>query len=503
MRYGPFELATVRPETKFGDTAVAVNPKDKRYTQWIGTEIAVEGLLGKFKIRVVGDHAIDPKFGTGVAKVTPAHDFTDFEIAKRHNLEFKEVINKEGKLTAIAGPYAGLRINKARELIVEEMKKKNLVEKIDENYTHTVSTCYRCGRVLEPLLMPQWYIKVRPLADKAKEFVNKGEIRIYPKRFMRQLKMILDNFIDWNISRQVVWGIRIPAWQCGSCKHWVVTDGKPPATCEKCGGKDLKQDGDTFDTWFSSAQWPFVTLMTDGKGFYEYFYPTAVMETGHDILRAWVARMIMVDGFATEDVPFKNVFLHGMVRDGKGQKMSKSKGNVINPMVMVDKYGADALRAALIFGTKEGGDVVLSEQKIIGMRNFMNKIWNIGRFIEMNLREKNKKGKTESKQADLKTIKSLKKEFEKEKKKYLTCMKTYRFSMAFDGLYHFLWHRFADYYIEQLKEPLKNGNIEILNTLEQVYFETLKMLHPFIPFVTDAVWRIFKGDKSSILMEKI
>jgi len=539
MKYGPFTLATTRPETKFGDTAVVVNPKDKRYKKWIGKEIEVEGLTGKFKLKVVSDESVDPKFGTGVVKVTPAHDFTDFETSRRHNLEMKQVIGFDGKLNELTGIYQGLYVNQARTKIVEDLKKKGLLVKIKEDYKNRVGTCYKCGRVLEPLPKEQWFVKIRPLADKAKKLVNEEKIKIYPRRFKKILIWWLDNFRDWNISRQVVWGIRIPAYFCQLKKQWFI-EPIPPKRCTICGGQDFKQDEDTFDTWFSSAQWPFATLMTQNviasdseaiskkeitsssltprnDSFFNYFYPTTVMETGYDILPWWVARMIMIGYFATGKPPFKNIFLHGLIRDKDGKKMSKSKGNVINPMDMVDKYGADALRSALIFGAKEGNDLSFSEEKVIGMRNFTNKIWNIGRFIWMNHSviptksrlagrvegSKQKDSSTPLRSARNDTLRQLQKEFKEEKKKYLKLMDSYRFSQALGLVYEFLWHRFADYYIEQLKDEVIHGNIEALKTLREVYLENLKMLHPFIPFVSDAVWKVFKGERSSILSEKL
>ncbi|QQG44508.1 MAG: valine--tRNA ligase [Candidatus Roizmanbacteria bacterium] len=515
MKYGSFILATVRPETKFGDTAVAVNPKDKRYKKWVGQEIEVEGLIGKFRVKVIADEAIDPKFGTGVAKVTPAHDMTDFEIGKRHDLEMKQVIGFDGKLTAIAGPYAGLRVKAAREKVVEDMKKKGLIDHIDENYTHTVSTCYKCNTTLEPLPIPQWYVRIRPLADRAIKEIKAKKIYFLPKRFKKMAIQWLTNFHDWNISRQVVWGIRIPAWHCIDCDHggiqeWVITDGDKPEKCTKCQSTHLEQDIDTFDTWFSSAQWPYATLLSQSgisnfkfqiskenseNDFFNYFYPTSVMETGYDILPWWVARMIMMGYYVIDKPPFRLVFLHGLVRDKKGQKMSKSKGNVINPIDMVDKYGADALRMSLLFGAKEGNDISMSEEKIVGMRNFTNKIWNIGRFIHLNqIPNPNVKF-----QMSNTILKELKKEFEEEKKAYLKNMKNYQFTKALDLVYDFLWHRFADYYIEQLKDDLRTGKIDVLEVLRSVYKENLIMLHPFAPFVTEAVWKVFEGEEKSIL----
>ncbi len=508
MKYGPFILATVRPETKFGDTAVAVHPDDKRYQKWIGKEIEVEGLIGKFKVVVVADKVVDPKFGTGAVKVTPAHDFNDYEIAKRHNLPMKQVIGFDGKLNELAGKYQGLRIFSARQQVVADLQEKGLMVKIKEDYTHRVGTCYRCGKVLEPLPKEQWFIKVKPLADQAKKLIEKKETEILPKRFKKTLTDILDNFIDWNISRQVVWGIRIPAYKCQKMSNvkcqmsngWFISLDSPNE-CVNCNSKEFIQDEDTFDTWFSSAQWPFATLLTEGQETFDYFYPTSVMETGHDILRAWVARMMMIGYFSTKKPPFKTIFLHGMVRDPKGQKMSKSKGNVIDPILMIDKYGADALRSALIFGTKEGGDVSLSEEKVIGMRNFINKIWNMGRFMEINSQVKSQKLKVKSESKKSKILKELEKEYKTEKKQYLKYMDSYQFSQALGLVYEFIWHRFADFYIEQLKDEVINGNIEVLGSLKEVYLENLKMLHPFIPFVTEVVWKVF--NKESILENQL
>ena len=530
MKYGPFILATVRPETKFGDTAVAVHPDDKRYQQSIGKEIEVEGLIGKFKVKVVADTAVDPKFGTGVVKVTPAHDFDDYEISLRHNLPMKQVIDFDGRLNELTGKYQGMRVKAAREQVANDLKNKGWIIKVQEDYTHRVGTCYRCGRVLEPLPKEQWFIKVASLKKKAITLIESGKINIYPSRFKKILTQILDNFYDWNISRQIVWGIRIPAYKCKLKvqseklkveEKWFVSIKKPDK-CQICGECDFKQDEDTFDTWFSSAQWPFATLASCSNSkfkvqssklnnnvtikqfnndFFNYFYPTSVMETGYDIFRAWVSRMIMIGYFTTNQVPFKNVFGHGMVRDRKGQKMSKSKGNVTNPMMMADRYGADALRIALIFETKEGGDLSFAEEKVIGMRNFINKVWNIGRFIFMNLQVKSEKLKIKSLSEKSKVFQNLEKEFKEEKKEYFKYMKSYQFSKALGLIYEFLWHRFADYYIEQLKDKVINGNIEALELLRKIYFGNLKMLHPFAPFVTEAVWQVFNGKQNSILKD--
>jgi len=505
MKYGPFTLATTRPETKFGDTALAVHPDDKRYKKWIGKEVEAEGLLGNFKIKVVADKTVDPKFGTGVIKVTPAHDFTDFEIGQRHHLEMKQVIGFDGRLNELTGPYKGMRVKEARKKIVEDLQKKGLMVKVKSDYSHRVGVCYRCGTTIEPLPLEQWYIKIKPLSAKALALVKNDEIDVHPKRFKKILVQILENYIDWNISRQIVWGIRIPAWKCGDCNEWTVTAGVTPPRCKKCHGSSLKQDPDTFDTWFSSAQWPFATLQTiptsGVKSFFEYFYPTTVMETGYDILRAWVARMIMIGYFATEKVPFKNIYLHGLIRDKKGQKMSKSKENVINPLEKVQQFGADAWRASLVFGIKDGADVSLSDERIIGMRNFANKIWNIGRFIYLNKELRITNGELiRNTQSE---IEKLQNEFKGVKKQYTKHMEAFQFSKALEEVYEFLWHRFADYYIEELKEGLKTGTIEVLKQLETIYTENLKMLHPFIPFVTEAVYKALNGEDKTILNERL
>ncbi len=499
MKYGPFVLATVRPETKFGDTAVAVHPNDKRYKDYIGKEIEFDGLIGKVRLKVVGDEAVDPEFGTGVVKVTPAHDFTDYEIGKRHNLEMKQVIGFDGRLTQLAGKYKGLKVKAARELVAKDLEEKDLLDHVDEKYSHTVSVCYKCGNTLEPLLLPQWYVKVSPLTKPAIEAVKKKEVKFVPQRFDKIYYDWLENLHDWNISRQVVWGIRIPAWRCEECSEWIVTEGKTPEKCTKCNSKVLVQDTDTFDTWFSSSQWPFVTLMTTGEGDFEKFYPTSVMETGYDILKPWVSRMIMMGLYVTGKVPFTTVYLHGLVRDNKGQKMSKSKGNVINPIEMVDKYSADAVRMALIFGSAAGNDLSLAEEKIRGMRNFTNKLWNIARFIEMKREALNPKFEIRNNL----TIEQLNNEAISAKDKEIISgvgeliekttkhIEKFELNLAAEGLYEFIWHEFADNYIEDVKGRIDNDSFLILNSL---YLIQLKLLHPFMPFITEEIFGKFTGN---------
>jgi valyl-tRNA synthetase len=488
-------VATTRPETMLGDTAVAVNPKDARYKDLVGKTVMLP--IANREIPIIADDMVDMEFGTGAVKMTPAHDPNDWEAGQRHNLAVIQVVGFDGKMTAEAGSdYQGLYAKQARTKIAEDLEKHGYLEKVEE-YEHRVGTCYKCNNPIQPLPREQWFIKVRPLAEQAKKAVDDGKITVYPKRFTKVLNDWLDKFHDWNISRQIVWGIRIPAWKCTDCNEWTITDGDVPKECSSCHSKNLTQDDDTFDTWFSSSQWPFVTLQTLGDDIYNYFYPTTVMETGYDILPVWVARMAMVGMYVTDKVPFQNVFLHGMVRDKKGQKMSKSKGNVVNPMDMIEKYGADALRATLLFQSSEGGDVNFSEDKITGMRNFINKIWNIGRFIKMSKEEIKDSGSSQSSNFD--TLQQLETEFSQVQTKAFEDMDAMKFSIAFNDMYEFLWHRFADFYLEELKDAVRSGNIEVLGGLEKIYTQTLKILHPYLPFVTEAVWKSFYGEEESIL----
>jgi len=504
IKYGPLTLATTRPETKFGDTGVAVHPKDKRYQQYIGKEIEIETVLGKAKIKVVGDEAVDPEFGTGVVKVTPAHDFTDFEIGRRHNLVMRKVIGFDGKMNQYAGKFAGLTVKKAREAVVEEMQKKGLIEKIDTNYTHRIGLCYKCRTVLEPLPLEQWFVKVKPLAKEAIRVVKEGEIKIFPKNFESQYFQWLEKLNDWNISRQIVWGIRIPAWRCKKCKEWVVTSGELPKQCPKCHSSQLEQDPDTFDTWFSSSQWPYVTLQTTKPGDFETFYPTSVMETGYDILRAWVSRMVMMGLYRTGKIPFKHIVLHGLVNDPYGKKMSKSKGNVVNPIQLAEQYGADAIRFALVYGTALGHDQSLSYPKLEAMRKFSNKLWNMARFIEMN-RIKSEKLKSQNSLKDLEKMATNTKDKEWIKKtKSLTgeitkYLDNYQFNLAAERLYEFIWHEFADKYIEDVKNRIDPNSFAVL---EFLFIIQLQLLHPFMPFVTEEIYQKMLNHTESIMIEK-
>jgi valyl-tRNA synthetase len=470
IKYGPLELATVRLETKFGDTAVAVNPKDKRYQQYIGKEIEVEGLNGNFKLKVISDEAVDPEFGTGVVKVTPWHDPVDFEMWQRHKDEMpepKQVIDKYGKLTELAGLYAGMKAEEARLKIAEDMAQKGLLDpaKTQHDYKHNVSLCYRCGRIIEPLILDnQWFIKMTDkklsLRDMAVKAVKSKKIIFTPKRMEKVFLHWMKNLRDWNISRQIPWGIPIPG----------------------------DQDGQVFDTWFSSGQWPFATLKTTQPGDFKEFYPTDVMETGWDILFFWVARMVMLGIYATGKVPFKNVYLHGLVRDKAKQKMSKSKGNVIDPLGIMDVYGTDALRMALVVGNTPGNDIAISEDKIRGYRNFATKIWNAGKFVIANASDAdiNKKPKLSKEDAKhLHELNKLIKEITKE-------MDGFKFYTAAEKIYHYFWHNFCDKIIEEKKKDLALDDKKKKDSAKwlilEIYATCLQLLHPFMPFITEEIY---------------
>jgi valyl-tRNA synthetase len=379
IKYGPFTVATVRPETIFGDVAIAVNPEDPRYKKYIGKDIEIQNPNGTLILKVIADEVVEMEFGTGALKVTPAHDQNDFKLAEKYNLPKIEVIDKNGRLNEKAGKYAGLKVKVAREKVVADLESMGLMEKI-EDYKHSVITCYKCNSILEPQILPQWFIDMKPLAEKAIEKIKNEEIKFIPERYGKICTQWLENIIPWNISRQIVWGIPIPAKICNECEEGIVDIKNTITKCTKCGGS-VRQETDTFDTWFSSGQWPFATLGYPDKQDYKDFYPTAVMETAADIVFFWVMRMTMLGIYRTGKVPFKDVYLHGLVNDKHGKKMSKSKGNVLNPLELSDKFGTDAVRMALIIGNTPASDVSFAEDKIKGYKNFANKVWNVTRFI--------------------------------------------------------------------------------------------------------------------------
>jgi len=496
---GQIVIATTRPETLLGDVAVMVNPKDKRYKNLVGKTVVLP--LIKREIPIIADEYVDTKFGTGAVKVTPAHDFNDYEIAKKHNLSYPPVIGFNGKMQNTKGIVDGLYVKQARKEVISQLKEQGLLEK-EVSHNMVVRICYKCKNVLEPLPMEQWFIKVDPLVALSVNALKKGTIKIYPNRFEKAYIDWLTNLHDWNISRQIAWGIRIPAWKSKKTGKWIVTEGEAPM------GSEYEQDQDTFDTWFSSSQWPYVTLQTTGKNDFTTFYPTSVMETGYDILRAWVSRMVMMGLYRTGKVPFKDIVLHGLVNDPYGKKMSKSKGNVVNPIELADQYGADAIRFALVYGTALGNDQSLSYPKLEAMRKFSNKLWNIGRFIEMNkpsMSGERGANKELEKFAENPTDKAWVKrvgELSAEITKYLD---NYQFNLAAERLYEFLWHEFADIYIEDVKNRINNNSFLVLRS---IFLVQLRLLHPFMPFITEEIYQKLTGDqdlaknKKSIMIEQ-
>lgn len=511
IKYGPLTLATVRPETKFGDTALAVHPRDKRYKNYIGKQITAKGLLGPLTFTVIADEAIDPSFGTGVVKVTPAHDIADFEIWQRNKDRIagpKIVIDETGRLTGDVGEFKGMKVAEAREKIAEKMKEIGILEKVDLNYVHQIATCYKCGSTLEPIPKPQWFISTKPLAKKAIQVARQRSVNFYPSRSKKVYIHWLENIRDWNISRQIVWGIRIPAWYCKTCQEKNPNDwrksvfvGKHFERCPQCKTtKGFEQDSDVFDTWFSSGQWPFLTLDYPKGKDYKTFYPTQVMETAYDILFFWVSRMIMLGLYRTGKVPFKHIYLHGLVRDKDRQKMSKSKGNVVDPLGIIETYGADALRMALVVGNTAGNDIVISEEKIRGYRNFSTKMWNAARFVLLH------KPSTKSKKRILLTAKDKQylAELARVRKRVTKHLEQYEFHRAAENLYHYFWHTFADKIIEEAKPRLEGTNEKekhaSYHTLETILVACITMLHPFMPFITEAIYEHFDGNKGKTLL---
>jgi valyl-tRNA synthetase len=544
-------IATTRPETYLGDVAVMVNPADKRYKDVIGDTVILPFI--EREIPLIADDYVKMDFGTGAVKVTPSHDFNDFEIARKHNLVHPPIIGFDGKMQNTKGILDGLYVKQARLEIVNKLEEMGLIEKIDA-HKMVIPTCYKCKSVLEPLPLEQWYVRVQPLISNALKAIDNKYTKIYPDNFIKILKDWYANLRDWNISRQNVWGIQIPVWysveghenefsvsfidknnsaQKGSLSELLekgfgfdeILTGlqrvNAPITAKVVFEDEKNENGrylpetDTFDTWFSSGQWPYVTLKTSTEGDFEKYYPTSVMETGYDILKAWVSRMLMLglyvaNGAHVEDpekikntVPFKDVVLHGLVNDPLGKKMSKSRGNVVNPLEVIEQYGADSVRLALIYGTALGNDQAMSYGKLDASKKFANKLWNIGRFIEMNKPEGVKYSEMSLSELEKSADNPTDKEWigrvgdiAKEVSRY---MDNYQFNLAAERLYEFVWHEFADKYIEDVKGRIDENSFSVLSSL---FLVQLKLLHPFMPFVTEEIYQTFQGRDKSIMIEK-
>ncbi len=515
LKYGPFTIATARPETKFGDKYVVMHPKDQRYKKYKnGQKIKLEWINGPIMATIIKDEAIDMNFGTGVMTITPWHDAVDFGIAERHNLEKDQIIDFQGRLLPIAKEFSGMKIMEARALIAEKLKSKELLEKIEENYKHIVKTCYKCGTLIEPQIKAQWFLKMKSISKLAIKAIEKNKIKFRPDHYKKISLHWLKNIIDWPLSRQIVWGIPIPAKICSKCQNIIVDIEDPPLPkasegqstiniCKNCKG-NLKKETDTFDTWFSSGQWPFATLGYPNSKDYKKFYPTDVMETGGDLIFFWVSRMIMLGLYTTKKIPFKNVYIHGMVLDAKGKKMSKSRGNVINPLDIAEKYGTDALRIGLVMGNSPGQSLALDENKIRGYKNFANKIWNASRFVLINLSDYDSATKMRLPENQRKNIKDLKKVIKETTK----LMNDYKFYVAGEKIYHYFWHTFCDKIIEESKkELLSETNTKGKQTTQYMLLEilsaSLKLLHPFMPFITEEIYQQLpiKNKKQCLMIE--
>ena len=495
---GYLELATTRPETLLGDTAVAVNPNDERYQGIVGKTLILP-LVGR-EIPVVADDYVEADFGTGVVKITPAHDPNDFEVGRRHNLPVLNVLTPDAKITDDYPKYAGMDRYTARKAIVKDLEEGGYLVRV-EDYTHNVGTCYRCHDVVEPRVSLQWFVKMKPLAEPAIEAVRDGRTKFVPERFEKNYFHWMENIRDWCISRQLWWGHRIPAFYCDDCGELVVTK-EASAKCPKCG-KEMRQDPDTLDTWFSSALWPFSTLgWPNETEDLKYFYPTNTLVTGYDIITFWVSRMIFSGLEYTGQVPFDTVLIHGLVRDAQGRKMSKSLGNGIDPLKIIDEYGADALRFALATGNSPGNDMRFSDEKIEAARNFANKLWNASRFVRMNLTiDHVELPATEKLAPEDKWILT---EYNRTVAAVQNALNSYEVGIALSNLYDFVWDVFCDWYIELSKARLSEKdtaeNPVAQNVIAFVLTGILKLLHPFMPFITEEIFGALPHEEESIMI---
>jgi len=493
-----FIIATTRPETMLGDTGVAVNPQDEKYQHLVGKN-AILPLVGR-KLPIVADDYVELGFGTGAVKMTPCHDPNDYEVGLRHNLEQIRCIDEDAKIIN-GGKYDGMDRYEARKAIVADLEEQGYLVKV-EPYSHNVGTCYRCGTVVEPLISPQWFVKMKPLAKAAIEVVKDGRIKFVPERFTKIYLNWMENVHDWCISRQLWWGHQIPAWYCDDCGH-ITVSREDACECENCRSKHIHREEDVLDTWFSSALWPFSTMGWPEKtADLDYWYPTSVMVTGYDIIFFWVSRMIFSGMEQMKKEPFKTVFIHGLVRDSQGRKMSKSLGNGIDPLEMVEQYGADALRFNLITGNSPGNDMRFYVEKCEAMRNFCNKLWNASRFVMMNLTiEKNEL--PEKLEIEDKWILSKLNDLAKE-----VCenMDSFELGVAAGKIYDFIWDSYCDWYIE-LTKPRLNGEDEEARLSAQkvllyVLTEILKLIHPFIPFITEEIWQSLPHEGTALMLER-
>ncbi|MFQ5769044.1 MAG: valine--tRNA ligase [bacterium] len=503
-------VATTRPETMLGDVAVAVNPKDKRYKDLVG-KMATLPVIGR-ELQIVSDDQVDMEFGTGAVKVTPAHDPNDFLIGQRHNLEAINVMNEDASMNEQAGKYSGMERLKARKHLLQDLKNGGFIEKIEEHH-HSVGHCYRCNTVIEPYLSEQWFVKMKPLAEPALQAVKDGKIKLRPARWNKVFINWLENIHDWCISRQIWWGHRIPIYYCQGCGEVIATTD-PPFSCQKCHTQEFKQDPDVLDTWFSSQLWPFATLgWPDKTPELKYFYPTDTLITGPDIIFFWVARMVMIGLECMGDIPFHDVYFNGIIRDVQGRKMSKSLGNGIDPLEMVQKYSADAVRFSLLMLSAEGQDINLSENDFEMGRNFSNKVWNAFRFLWMNLAEADlKNGNLDFVQNALKNNKLdladqwILSRYQKTIRKVTRGLEQFKFHEAIDVIYSFFWKEFCDWYLELIKPRLYHeieleGKKVALGVAVLVMKSILQLLHPFIPFITEKIWmKIRNSDDAESIM---
>ena len=495
---GELVVATTRPETFMGDTGVAVNPNDERYKHLIG-KTCILPIMNR-EIPIFGDEYVDMEFGTGCVKVTPCHDPNDFEMGQRHNLEQILVFNEDATVNANGGKYEGMDRYECRKAVVKDLEEGGWLVKI-EDHEHNVGTCYRCGTTVEPMTSAQWFVKMAPLAKPAMDVVNEGKTKFVPDRFSKTYLRWMENVHDWCISRQLWWGHRIPAFYCDDCGEMTVSK-TDVCTCPKCGSKNIRQEEDVLDTWFSSALWPFSTLgWPDKTKELDYFYPTSTLVTGYDIIFFWVARMIFSGVEHMGETPFKTVYIHGLVRDAQGRKMSKSLGNGIDPLEVIDQYGADALRFTLATGNSPGNDMRFSDERVQASRNFCNKIWNASRFIQMNLTiDKNKAVELPSDLAiEDKWIIS---KFNTLVADVTRNIDQYELGLAAAKLNDFIWENFCDWYIEIAKTRLQTGDENVQKVLCYVLSGAMQLLHPFMPFITETIWQALPHEGPSVMVSK-